>query len=287
MGSSYPIEKRTHPSCRSFFSGWILGRGKMHFYQFHIGDYKSHTHHLSLIEDLAFRRLLDHYYLHEAPIKQRDIARQIGMKDNEQEVLTVLNEFFISTDQGFINPRADEEIAKYRKFSEDGKKGAAKRWHKGSNGEAYSPPIATPIATNNQEPITNNHSIDESPTKQRTKGSRLSTDFELPDSWTEFCQTERPDLNPKKVFDSFKDYWVAKAGAAGVKLDWQATWRNWVRNQNIAKPLFNKADVVHQTVPSSSQRDPALVKLDEDRLKTAPPNPEVLAKIRAVLGKTA
>jgi hypothetical protein len=122
--------------------------------------------------------------------------------------------------------------------------------------------------------------------KQRTKGSRLSTNFfELPDSWREFCQTERPDLNPQKVFDSFKDYWVAKAGAAGVKLDWQATWRNWVRNQNIVKPLFNKADIVHQTVPSSSQRDPALVKLDEDRLKTAPPNPEVLARIRAVLGK--
>ena len=123
--------------------------------------------------------------------------------------------------------------------------------------------------------------------KRGTKGSRLSTDFELPDSWTEFCQTERPDLNPQKVFDSFKDYWVAKAGAAGVKLDWTATWRNWVRNQNIAKPLFNKADVVHQTVPSSSQRDPALVKLDEDRLKTAPPNPEVLARMRALLGRQA
>ena len=280
------LKREQTPPAEVSFSGSSLGLN-MHFYQFHIGDYKSHTHHLSLIEDLAFRRLLDHYYLHEAPIKQRDIARQIGMKDNEQEVLTVLNEFFISTDQGFINPRADEEIAKYRKFSEDGKKGAAKRWHKGTNGEAYSPPIATPIATNNQEPITNNHSIDESPTKQRTKGSRLSTDFELPDSWTEFCQAERPDLNPKKVFDSFKDYWVAKAGAAGVKLDWQATWRNWVRNQNIAKPLFNKADVVHQTVPSSSHRDPALVKLDEDRLKTAPPNPEVLARMRALLGRQA
>jgi uncharacterized protein YdaU (DUF1376 family) len=111
----------------------------MHFYQFHIGDYKSHTHHLSLIEDLAFRRLLDHYYLHEAPIKQRDIARQIGMRDNEQEVLTILNEFFVSTEKGFVNPRADEEIVKYRKFSEDGKKGAAMRWHKGGNGEANSP----------------------------------------------------------------------------------------------------------------------------------------------------
>ena len=124
-------------------------------------------------------------------------------------------------------------------------------------------------------------------TKQRTKGSRLSTDFELPDSWTEFCQTERPDLNPQKVFDSFKDYWTAKAGNQGVKLDWQATWRNWVRNQNVAKQMFNKADVVHQTVPSSSFRDPALVKLDEDRQKAAPPNPEVLARMRALLGKTA
>jgi len=128
----------------------------MHFYQFHIGDYKSHTHHLSLTEDLAFRRLLDHYYLHEVPIKQRDIARQIGMRDNEQDVLTVLDEFFVSTEVGYINPRADMEISKYRKFSEDGKKGAEIRWHKRRNGEANSPPNATPIATNNHEPITNN-----------------------------------------------------------------------------------------------------------------------------------
>jgi len=128
----------------------------MHFYQFHIGDYISHTRHLSLMEDLAFRRLLDHYYLHEEPIKQRDIARQIGMRENEQEVLTVLDEFFVSTESGYIHPRADSEIAKYRKFSEDGKKGAALRWHKDGNGEANSPPNATPIATNNQEPITNN-----------------------------------------------------------------------------------------------------------------------------------
>ena len=127
----------------------------MHFYQFHIGDYKSHTHHLSLTEDLAFRRLLDHYYLHEVPIKQRDIARQIGMRDNEQDVLTVLDEFFVSTEAGYINPRADEEISKYRKFSEDGKKGAAMRWQKPPNGEANSPPNATPMATNNHKPITN------------------------------------------------------------------------------------------------------------------------------------
>jgi len=27
----------------------------------------------------------------------------------------------------------------------------------------------------------------------------------------------------------FRDYWVAKAGKDGCKLDWDATWRNWVR----------------------------------------------------------
>jgi uncharacterized protein YdaU (DUF1376 family) len=62
------------------------------------------------MEDLAFRRLLDHYYLHQSPIRQRDIARQIGMRDFEQDVLTVLEEFFVSTDDGYINPRADKEI---------------------------------------------------------------------------------------------------------------------------------------------------------------------------------
>jgi uncharacterized protein YdaU (DUF1376 family) len=129
----------------------------MHYFQFHIGDYKSHTHHLSLLEDLAYRRLLDFYFLHENPIKHRDIARQIGMREHEEDVMTVLNEFFISTPEGFVNPRADKEIKQYKEFAEAGKRGAAKRWSTPPNGEAISPPNATPIATNNQEPLTTNH----------------------------------------------------------------------------------------------------------------------------------
>ena len=128
----------------------------MHYYQFHIGDYISHTRHLSLMEDLAYRRLLDFYFLHENPIKHRDIARQIGMREYEEDVITVLNEFFISSADGFVNPRADKEIKQYKEFSEAGKRGAAKRWGTPPDGEAISPPNATPIATNNHKPITNN-----------------------------------------------------------------------------------------------------------------------------------
>jgi uncharacterized protein YdaU (DUF1376 family) len=124
----------------------------MHYFQFHIGDYKSHTHHLTVIEDIAYRRLLDHYYLHEAPIKQRDIARQIGMRDHEQEVLSVLNEFFISTENGFINDRADRAIAEYH-----GKKEQASKAGKAS-AERRSNARSTDVQpTINQEPLTTNH----------------------------------------------------------------------------------------------------------------------------------
>jgi len=127
----------------------------MHYYQFHIGDYASHTRHLSLLEDLAYRRLLDFYYLHEQPIKQRDIARQIGMRDHEQDVLTVLNEFFLSTDAGFVSPRADKEIAHYHQkveqASKAGKASAERRLNASSTDVQ---------PTNNHKPITINHKPD-------------------------------------------------------------------------------------------------------------------------------
>jgi hypothetical protein len=62
------------------------------------------------------------------------------------------------------------------------------------------------------------------------RGKRLDVDA-LPDDWREFCNMERPDLNAIKVFERFHDYWIAQPGQKGVKLDWDATWRNWVRNE--------------------------------------------------------
>jgi len=233
----------------------------MHYYQFHIGDYKSHTHHLSLMEDLAYRRLLDYYFLHEQPIKHRDIARQIGMREHEEDVMTVLNEFFISTADGFVSPRADKEIKQYKEFSEAGKRGAAKRWSTPPNGEAISPPNATPIATNNHKPITNNQD-------KNKRGSRLVQDFFFPKEWCDFLVEQRPELNAQKTFDQFKDYWIAQAGQKGVKLDWFATWRNWVRSTNA--PKQNPADIVRLTVPSKNEPDPALLKIKEDAKKAAP-----------------
>ena len=86
----------------------------MNYYPFHVGDYASHTGHLDPMEDLAYRRLLDAYYLREAPLPAdiEQTARLIRMRNNDMEVEAVLNEFFLLTDTGWNHARCDEEIAK-------------------------------------------------------------------------------------------------------------------------------------------------------------------------------
>jgi uncharacterized protein YdaU (DUF1376 family) len=239
----------------------------MHYYQFHIGDYKSHTHHLSLMEDLAYRRLLDFYFLHEQPIKHRDIARQIGMREHEEDVMTVLNEFFISTEDGFVSPRADKEIKQYKEFAEAGKRGAAKRWGTPPNGEAISPPNATPIATNNHKPITNNQ-IKESATKVACPPD---VSQQVWNDWVTLRKTKKAPIT-KTVLDgaiaeSKKLGWTVEQfliewcnrGSQGLKAEW------------IVKP--NPYDAVRLTVPSKNEPDAALEKIKADaKMATAMPD---------------
>ena len=104
--------------------------------------------------------------------------------------------------------------------------------------------------------------------EKKTLGKRLASDFSFPLEWEEFCQKTRPELSPVKTFDQFKDYWIAQAGQKGVKLDWFATWRNWVRSTNA--PKQNPYDVVRLTVAPSNEPDPALIKIIEDAKKAAP-----------------
>ena len=104
--------------------------------------------------------------------------------------------------------------------------------------------------------------------EKKTLGKRLASDFSFPLEWEQFCQQTRPELSPVKTFDQFKDYWIAQAGQKGVKLDWFATWRNWVRSTNA--PKQNPYDVVRLTVAPSNEPDPALTKIIEDAKKAAP-----------------
>lgn len=69
------------------------------------------------------------------------------------------------------------------------------------------------------------------PTKQPQRGTRLPDHFKLDQAtigWT-LNQPNPHKINPNNEYEKFCDYWKAKPGKAGIKLDWNATWRNWWR----------------------------------------------------------
>lgn len=70
--------------------------------------------------------------------------------------------------------------------------------------------------------------------KNRKRGERL------PESWTP-SDADR-DFASKLGWSgvqidaeaaNFRDYWIAKPGSGGCKLDWPATWRKWIRSSKI------------------------------------------------------
>ena len=86
-----------------------------------------------------------------------------------------------------------------------------------------------------------------------------------------------------QTFEKFKDYWISQPGQKGVKLDWFATWRNWVRNTNA--PKVNPADIVRLTVPSKNEPDPALEKIKADEKKAAPMPDHIRQAMQALRSK--
>lgn len=86
----------------------------MNYYPFHPGDYLRDTAHLDPLEDLAYRRLLDLYYLSEAPIPLETQLVSRRLRLGYESVISVLNEFFVCTENGYTHKRCDAEIADYR-----------------------------------------------------------------------------------------------------------------------------------------------------------------------------
>jgi uncharacterized protein YdaU (DUF1376 family) len=128
----------------------------MHYYQFHIGDYRSSTAHLSNDEDLTYRRLLDMYYDTEKPIPLDIdwVAKRIRMPADL--VGGVLRDMFELTPTGYVHARCAQEIAAYHgkieQASRAGKASAERRLN------ARSTPVQPTI---NHEPLTNNQDIED------------------------------------------------------------------------------------------------------------------------------
>jgi len=139
----------------------------VHYFQFNIGDYASHTSRLTPLEDLAYRRMLDLYYLNEQPLNGclTDVARELGLSEHVNEVKYVLSKFFTETETGFSQKRIDLEIKKYKSNAKNkskaGKASAKARATKASKEVTGVEQVLNTSATNvelniNHKPLTIN-----------------------------------------------------------------------------------------------------------------------------------
>ena len=227
----------------------------MHYYQFHIGDYQSHTSHLSDTEDLAYRRMLDWTYLHESPLPLDPdaIARLIRMRSHSECIAVVLQEFWVRTSDGWINARADAEMAKAAEKSDKAKASAKRRWEKTPQELEKTP------STSDLSPPVPKHA-----NALRSQSEGNATQYPIPknqypnknkppgvpeDLWSDFLQLRKAKRAPlsKTAIDGIQ----REAQKAGWNLEdalrecvsrgWQSFKAEWVQNKQEGLEARNRA----------------------------------------------
>lgn len=65
----------------------------------------------------------------------------------------------------------------------------------------------------------------------RKRGTRLDEHWVPDDELIAQMRDECPGVDLRAEHRVFVDYWIAQPGQKGVKTDWAATWRNWIRRK--------------------------------------------------------
>lgn len=236
----------------------------MNYYRRYSGDYLRKTARLSFTEHGAYGLMLDYYYAEERPLpldhEEIFIMCRALKPADRAAIVKILGLFFEKKNDGYHNARADEEITKaapaIKAARDNGSKGG-RRPNPSGNPPGYSdvnPPdnplgssMSQPIGlatgqhagqhppSSNHQPLTTNP---KPPTANRqeteeARASRLPKNWALPDEWGKWAVENHgwSGAHTMHVAECFRDYWIAKPGKDGRKTDWEATWRNWCRNQ--------------------------------------------------------
>jgi hypothetical protein len=67
------------------------------------------------------------------------------------------------------------------------------------------------------------------PPRDRRQGTRMPDPFPVDAEMVAWVHEKCPHVDGKRETERFEDHWRGKAGKEGRKLDWVATWRNWMR----------------------------------------------------------
>lgn len=208
------------------------------------------------IDLLAIMAEADGYLLiNEKAPSTAQLARVLGGSVEEVEAaLAELDEagVFSRDRRGVIYSRRmvrDEKRAS--KSRENGKLGGNPSLRKDGGNPAWDKGQVIELdkarAGNNQKPDTRDQSSDSSEPPKKTHpqqsagapraGSRLPADWRPDEELRQYAKAQGFDERTiDRIAEDFRDYWVAQAGARGVKADWPATWRTWCRKERDRRP---------------------------------------------------
>jgi len=92
------------------------------------------------------------------------------------------------------------------------------------------PPIPVPVPVTKESGTTTADAPADAGAKTR-RGARIPEPFVVTDEMVQWAKTNTLGLDLDRVTAKFVDYWVAIPGAKGTKLNWESTWRNWLRRE--------------------------------------------------------
>ena len=146
----------------------------MNYYEHHLGDFKKDAAHLTMIQEGAYRRLLDAYYIRESPLPgdPDEFIYQLAGAHSKAEraaVDFVVGQFFKfdPSIRAHRHKRCDQEIARFKAKSESAKASANARWsHNGRNANGDTNGMRTHSEGNAlQSPVSSLHPDPEIPTQ--------------------------------------------------------------------------------------------------------------------------
>jgi uncharacterized protein YdaU (DUF1376 family) len=204
------------------------------YYKAYPRDFIEGTIGMDFETKAAYRLVLDLIYMQGGALVDdaRYIAGLLGCSVKKWNALrgALVSAGKIVVRDGYLgNYRADKEMEILGKFQE---KQSKNRRHPNKNNSLESPRI------DHTEPDTDTEEKETPIGVPKKRGCRLPDDWE-PDEI--FARQEGMSASQiSREADKFRDYWRGQPGQRGVKLDWQATWRNWVRKAaGDSRPVFS------------------------------------------------
>ena len=179
------------------------------------------------------------------------LARLAGLSPSEWEaVKPIVLEFWTldGRSKEWVQKRLKKERCFLARRSALQRDRIAKRWNKKKNDDT--PVLPDGYRSDTPTPIPIKRKREGKPSPK--KGARLSENWTLPRPWGKWALQHLSEKEVRDQAERFRDFWIGVPGQRGIKLDWQATWRNWVRSAVARGAHVNGGPRPAQPVASDS-----------------------------------